>query len=60
MKFIIMMIGKIKISLPQNAFRVTHFEDLQSHFDIEVYIDLISKFQSEKTVYYRLFFKVVR
>ena len=54
------MIGKIKISLPQNAFRVAHFEDLQSHFDIEVYIDLISKFQSEKAVYYRLFFKVVR
>ena len=59
MKFIIMMIGKIKISLPQNAFRVTHFEDLQSHFDIDVYIDLISKFQPKKAVYINLLFKII-
>lgn len=43
--------------IPQNAFRVTHFEDLQSHFDIEVYIDLIPKFQSEKAVYINCFLR---
>ena len=59
MKFIIMMIGKIKISLPQNAFRVAHFEDLQSHFDIEVYIDSISKFQPKKAVYIDFLFKII-